>query len=117
MRSPDQLTGQRWLEEEAYSTDPTQDAMIRAEVASSRHTVAALKPAELKKILRLFSVPPAKILQCATNRDLVDLAIATGIEDVPDQWTLDRLKQQQDEERARISRERNSLVGRVPRPE
>lgn len=108
---------QRFVDEKAYSTDPKMDAMIRAELSSSRYTVASLKPAEVKRILRLYNVPDHKILECATNRQLVELAKATGIEDVPDQWTLDHLKQQQDEENAKISWERNNLNGRVPRPQ
>ena len=113
----DQLTGQRWVEQESYSPDPQEDAMIRANLVSSRYTVAALKPAELKRILRLCSVPPAKILRCATTHALVELAAESGIVDVPDQWTLDSLKQQQDEARRMIAHERNFISGRVQRPE
>jgi hypothetical protein len=52
IRSPDQLTGQRFHNETSYSNDPELDAAIRDNINSSRHTIANLKPAELKRILR-----------------------------------------------------------------
>ena len=109
IQSPDQLTGQRFKESGSYSPDPGLDRAIRSEIVSSRHTVAALKPAQLKRILRLYNVSSREILEASTNQALVDLALQSGIVDVPDQWTLDRLKDEQDTERARISHARNTL--------
>ena len=93
----------------ADSEDPELDAAIREEVNASRHTIARIKPFELKKIMRLYCVPEHEILSCYSHRDLVQLAVTRGIVDVPDQWTLDKLKQEQEDERERIERVKTNL--------
>lgn len=59
--------------------------------------------------MRLYQVPEHEILSCYSHRDLVQLAVTRGIVDVPDQWTLDKLKQDQEEERERIERSKTDL--------
>jgi hypothetical protein len=50
----------------------------------------------------IYDVSPKKILEANTTKKLVNLSISSGIVDVPDEWTLERLvtekKQRQAEE-------------------
>jgi hypothetical protein len=92
IRSADQLTGQRFREQRSYSNDPQLDAEIKSRISASRRTIKSLKPPEIKRILRLYDVPPKRILEANTTDRLLSLAESNGIVDVPDEWTLDRLQ-------------------------
>ena len=91
------VAGQRFRDQASYSDDPELDAAIKEEIADSRHTVAALSYGEIKRILRLYNVKPEWVLAADTKKKIVDLAIRSGIVDVPDQWTLDRLLKEKNE--------------------
>ena len=91
------------------SEDSKLDTAIREEIDASRHTIARIKPFELKKIMRLYLVPESEILSCYSHRDLVQLAVTRGIVDVPDQWTVDKLKQLEQDEREKIERAKTNL--------
>lgn len=109
IQSEDQLTGQRFVEQDIYDADPRLNAAIKQQVRSSRYTVASLKVSELKRILKLYDIPNRKILAADTNQKLVELAFANGIVDVPDQWTLDQLRSEQRERQAKESFARTHL--------
>ena len=58
-----------------------------------------LKLPEIKKILRSCEVDPTDILAAKTRFELLELAAANGITDVPDEWTLNKIRQQKQLER------------------
>jgi len=109
IRSDDQLTGQRWVEQASYSADPALDREIKAQISSSRYTMADLKYGEIKRILRLYGVAPSRILEADTKQKVVELALASGITDVPDDWTVDRLLQEKHEYEAKSYRDAGCL--------
>ena len=55
-------------------------------------TLADLRTGEIKRILKIFEVSPKELLAATTKASVVDLAHANGIVDVPDVWTLERVK-------------------------
>lgn len=54
----------------------------------------SLKLNELKKILRSCEVDPTDILAAKTRFELLELARHNGIDDVPDEWTVAKIKSQ-----------------------
>jgi hypothetical protein len=59
----------------------------------------SLKVPELKKILRGCDVDPTDILAAKTRMELLELARFNGITEVPDEWTIAKIKQQRQAER------------------
>jgi len=115
VRSPEEALheeGTRFHHEKSYSADKELDAIIRQEIEMSRHTVASISPGKLRRIMRLFSVPNDDIFRCSSHHDLVNLALERGIADVPDDWTLQRLDEEQKAERARAYRYASGMSGR-----
>uniref|UniRef100_A0A7S2N2R0 Uncharacterized protein n=1 Tax=Haptolina brevifila TaxID=156173 RepID=A0A7S2N2R0_9EUKA len=100
---------QRFVSQASYSDDPELDAEIKRQISGSRHTVADLKYGEIKRILRAYNVSAVKILEADTKQKVVDLAIASGIIDVPDEWTLSRLLQEQKDFETQSYREAGNL--------
>ena len=55
-------------------------------------TVADLDSPEIKRILKIYAIPPASILEAKSKADLVALAFSNGIIDAPDEWTLELIR-------------------------
>ena len=85
------------------------DYAIKQEIASSRFTMADLKYGEIKRILRLYNVSPVKILEADTKQKVVELAIASGVVDVPDEWTMSKLLQEKEAWESQLYREAGNL--------
>ena len=64
-------------------------------------TLEELKIPDIKKILRSCDIDPTDILAAKTRVELLELARHNGIVDVPDEWTIAKIKQQRQEARWR----------------
>ena len=60
----------------------------------SHSSLEDLKVPEIKKILRGCEVDPTDILAAKTRMELLELARFNGIVEVPDEWTIAKIKQQ-----------------------
>ena len=74
-------------------------------------TLEELKIPDIKKILRGCDIDATDILAAKTKFELIELAKFNGIFDVPDEWTIAKIKQQRAEERAKASKAANQLGG------
>ena len=97
----------------ASSTRPSSAAS-----SSAPHPLAPLKAQEIKRVLRLWEVDPKLILDASTKKELIELAELHGITGAPDEWTLQRKK----DERTKLQklpehfRELRIRSGKVSRP-
>jgi hypothetical protein len=102
----------------ASSTRPSSAASSSAPLIKSSHPLAPLKAQEIKRVLRLWEVDPKLILDASTKKELIELAELHGITGAPDEWTLQRKK----DERTRLQklpehfRELRIRSGKVSRP-
>jgi hypothetical protein len=76
----------------ASSTRPSSAASSSAPLIKSSHPLAPLKAQEIKRVLRLWEVDPKLILDASTKKELIELAELHGITGAPDEWTLQRKK-------------------------
>jgi hypothetical protein len=76
----------------ASSTRPSSAASSSAPLINSSHPLAPLKAQEIKRVLRLWEVDPKLILDASTKKELIELAELHGITGAPDEWTLQRKK-------------------------
>lgn len=89
-------------------------ARVRARarvIAVAMATLEDLKIPEIKKILRGCDIDATDILAAKTRFELIELAHYNGIYDVPDEWTIAKIKQQRLEARAQASATANSIGG------
>ena len=59
-------------------------------------TMAELSIPQIKRLLRACDVPPTSVLAATTKLELVELAGNHGIVQVPDEWTMEMIKQKND---------------------
>ena len=79
----------------------------------SMGSLEELKLPEIKKILRSCDVDPTDILAAKTRYELIELAHSNGITDVPDEWTLNKIKSQKQLERQQATAAADTLAGRA----
>ena len=75
-------------------------ASSSAPLITSSHPLAPLKAQEIKRVLRLWEVDPKLILDASTKKELIELAELHGITGAPDEWTLQKKK----DERTRLQK-------------
>ena len=81
-------------------TRTSSSASSSAPLINSSHPLAPLKAQEIKRVLRLWEVDPKLILDASTKKELIELAELHGITGAPDEWTLQKKK----DERTRLQK-------------